>query len=72
MRLSFRTRSRQRRVRGCHFRFYRSFSCAAAHRLGARRLRHSFRLLIDSINDARTIPAQFLQKLDDFGDFAFA
>ena len=41
-------------------------------RLGIRGLRHLISLLIDPINDVGTIPAQFLQKLDDFGDFAFA
>jgi len=39
--------------------------------LGVRGLRHLFRLLIDPISDVGTIPAQFLQKLDNFGDFAF-
>jgi hypothetical protein len=31
-----------------------------------------FRLATDPINKVGTIPAQFLQKLNNFGDFAFA
>jgi hypothetical protein len=48
------------------------FPRGAQDRLGVRRLRHLFRLLIESIINTRTIPAQFLQKPNDFGDFAFA